>query len=125
MVMVYLLYNLFRLKIYDEYNDEEVEVTRKELRLVRRLLKGKAPHADFDPYAVCSSDSFHAPSFVYGYHSCTVTNYLLHCMLGFNFFFTNCSLMLIGLNGMMPSTHSQMLQNRRGGSFLQNGKVRR
>ncbi|KAG2704480.1 hypothetical protein I3760_05G005700 [Carya illinoinensis] len=39
------------LKIYDEYNDEEVEVTRKELRLVRRLLKGKAPHADFDPYA--------------------------------------------------------------------------
>ncbi|KAB1200760.1 hypothetical protein CJ030_MR0G006460 [Morella rubra] len=39
------------LKVYDEYNDEEVEVTRQELKLVRRLLKGKAPHADFDPYA--------------------------------------------------------------------------
>lgn len=39
------------LKVYDDYNDEEVEVTRQELKLVRRLLKGKAPHADFDPYA--------------------------------------------------------------------------
>ncbi|XP_059450018.1 ribosome biogenesis protein BOP1 homolog [Corylus avellana] len=39
------------LKVYDDYNDEEVEVTRQELKLVCRLLKGKAPHADFDPYA--------------------------------------------------------------------------
>ncbi|GMY05090.1 ribosome biogenesis protein BOP1 homolog isoform X1 [Fagus crenata] len=39
------------LKVYDEYNDEDVEVTRKELKLIRRLLKGKAPHGDFDPYA--------------------------------------------------------------------------
>lgn len=39
------------LKVYDDYNDEEVEVTRQELKLVRRLLKGKAPHAEFDPYA--------------------------------------------------------------------------
>ncbi|XP_062177370.1 ribosome biogenesis protein BOP1 homolog [Alnus glutinosa] len=39
------------LKVYDDYNDEEVEVTKQELKLVRRLLKGKAPHADFDPYA--------------------------------------------------------------------------
>ncbi|PKI74871.1 hypothetical protein CRG98_004643, partial [Punica granatum] len=38
-------------KIYDEYNDEEVELTKEETKLVRRLLKGKAPHADFDPYA--------------------------------------------------------------------------
>ncbi|XP_057951643.1 ribosome biogenesis protein BOP1 homolog [Malania oleifera] len=38
-------------KIYDEYNDEEVELTKHEAKLVRRLLKGKAPHADFDPYA--------------------------------------------------------------------------
>lgn len=38
-------------KIYDEYNDEEIELTKEETRLVRRLLKGKAPHADFDQYA--------------------------------------------------------------------------
>ncbi|KAK4438349.1 Ribosome biogenesis protein BOP1 [Sesamum alatum] len=38
-------------KIYDEYNDEEVELTKEETKLIGRLLKGKAPHADFDPYA--------------------------------------------------------------------------
>ncbi|KAG8367480.1 hypothetical protein BUALT_Bualt16G0076400 [Buddleja alternifolia] len=38
-------------KIIDEYNDEEVELTKEETKLVRRLLKGKAPHADFDPHA--------------------------------------------------------------------------
>ncbi|WRX08126.1 WD40 repeat - like 4 [Theobroma cacao] len=38
-------------KIYDEYNDEEVELTKEETKLIRRLLKGKAPHAEFDPYA--------------------------------------------------------------------------
>ncbi|XP_051147271.1 ribosome biogenesis protein BOP1 homolog [Andrographis paniculata] len=38
-------------KLYDEYNDEEVELTKKETKLIRKLLKGKAPHTDFDPYA--------------------------------------------------------------------------
>ncbi|XP_017229518.1 ribosome biogenesis protein BOP1 homolog [Daucus carota subsp. sativus] len=38
-------------KIYDEYNDEEVEITPKEAKIIRRLLKGKAPHAEFDPHA--------------------------------------------------------------------------
>ncbi|XP_059660439.1 ribosome biogenesis protein BOP1 homolog isoform X2 [Cornus florida] len=38
-------------KIYDEYNDEEVELTKDEIKIIRRLQKGKAPHADFDPYA--------------------------------------------------------------------------
>ncbi|KAK1260134.1 hypothetical protein QJS04_geneDACA002288 [Acorus gramineus] len=38
-------------KIYDEYNDEEVELTKSESKIIRRLLKGKTPHADFDPYA--------------------------------------------------------------------------
>lgn len=38
-------------KIYDDYNDEEVELTKQETKLIRRLLKGKAPHAEFDPYA--------------------------------------------------------------------------
>lgn len=37
-------------KIYDEYNDEEVELTKPEIKLVRKLLKGQAPHADFDPH---------------------------------------------------------------------------
>lgn len=47
---VFLL--LFRRKINDEYNDEVVELTKEETKLIRRLLKGKAPHSDFDPYAV-------------------------------------------------------------------------
>ncbi|XP_052179725.1 ribosome biogenesis protein BOP1 homolog isoform X2 [Diospyros lotus] len=38
-------------KIYDEYNDEEVDLTKHETKLIRRLLSGQAPHADFDPYA--------------------------------------------------------------------------
>ncbi|KFK37303.1 hypothetical protein AALP_AA4G239700 [Arabis alpina] len=38
-------------KIHDEYNDEEVELTKEESKLIRRMLKGEAPHADFDPYA--------------------------------------------------------------------------
>ncbi|XP_022149038.1 ribosome biogenesis protein BOP1 homolog [Momordica charantia] len=38
-------------KLYDEYNDEEIELTKEEVKQIRRLLKGKAPHADFDPYA--------------------------------------------------------------------------
>lgn len=46
------LYVEFRRRIYDEYNDEEVELTKDEVKLVKRLLKGKAPHTDFDPYAV-------------------------------------------------------------------------
>ncbi|RDX91898.1 Ribosome biogenesis protein BOP1-like protein, partial [Mucuna pruriens] len=37
-------------KIYDDYNDEEVELTKDEIKLVRRLLKNRAPHSDFDPY---------------------------------------------------------------------------
>lgn len=37
-------------KIHDEYNDEVVELTKDETRLIRRMLKGKAPHAGFDPY---------------------------------------------------------------------------
>ncbi|EOA14483.1 hypothetical protein CARUB_v10027698mg [Capsella rubella] len=35
-------------KIYDEYNDEEVEVIKDQRKLIRRVLKGVAPHAEFD-----------------------------------------------------------------------------
>lgn len=44
-----------------------VEVTKEEAKLVHRMLEGKAPHADFDPYAVRRSVencSFHS---IYGY----------------------------------------------------------
>ncbi|XP_073264505.1 LOW QUALITY PROTEIN: ribosome biogenesis protein BOP1 homolog [Populus alba] len=46
-----MLIFLSRRKINDEYNDEEVELTKEETKLIRRVLKGKAPHGDFDPYA--------------------------------------------------------------------------
>ncbi|KAD3067389.1 hypothetical protein E3N88_35269 [Mikania micrantha] len=38
-------------KIFDDIEDEEVELTKEETKLIRRMLKGKAPHADFDPHA--------------------------------------------------------------------------
>lgn len=38
-------------KITDDIEDEEVELTKEETKLIRRLLKGHAPHADFDPHA--------------------------------------------------------------------------
>ncbi|XP_045817552.1 ribosome biogenesis protein BOP1 homolog [Trifolium pratense] len=37
-------------KIYDEYNDEVVELTKDEIKIVRKLMKNQAPHTDFDPY---------------------------------------------------------------------------
>ncbi|KAL3538517.1 hypothetical protein ACH5RR_001883 [Cinchona calisaya] len=37
-------------KIYDEYNDEMVELTKGETKMIRRVLKGMAPHPEFDPY---------------------------------------------------------------------------
>ncbi|KAI5414756.1 ribosome biogenesis protein BOP1 homolog [Lathyrus oleraceus] len=37
-------------KIYDDYNDEVVELTKDEIKMVRRLIKNGAPHSDFDPY---------------------------------------------------------------------------
>uniref|UniRef100_A0A7N0V2K0 Ribosome biogenesis protein BOP1 homolog n=1 Tax=Kalanchoe fedtschenkoi TaxID=63787 RepID=A0A7N0V2K0_KALFE len=38
-------------KIYDDYNDEEVELTKQEIKFIKRMMQGKAPHADFDPHA--------------------------------------------------------------------------
>ncbi|XP_066306279.1 ribosome biogenesis protein BOP1 homolog isoform X2 [Miscanthus floridulus] len=39
-----------RRKIYDEYNDEEVQITKDEAKIISRLLKGKTPHTNVDPY---------------------------------------------------------------------------
>lgn len=43
---------IFRRKIYDDYNDEMVELTKEETKMIRKMLKGKAPHSDFDPFPV-------------------------------------------------------------------------
>lgn len=37
-------------KVYDEYNDEEVELTKDEIKFISRLRKGTIPHADVNPY---------------------------------------------------------------------------
>lgn len=47
-----LLLLFFRRKFFDEYNDEEVELTKEDMKTINRLLEGKAPHGEFDPYAV-------------------------------------------------------------------------
>jgi len=39
--------------VYDEYNDEEVELTKEEVDMIRRIRQGKIPHADVNPYEVC------------------------------------------------------------------------
>lgn len=77
--MIFLL--VIRRKIFDEYNQEMVEVTKEEAKVVHRMLEGKAPHADFDPYAVRRSVencSFHS---IYGYQYLGATlclnNYVL------------------------------------------------
>ncbi|XP_071697264.1 ribosome biogenesis protein BOP1 homolog [Rutidosis leptorrhynchoides] len=38
-------------KIMDDVEDEEVVLTKEDIKVIRRMLKGKAPHADFDPHA--------------------------------------------------------------------------
>jgi hypothetical protein len=43
---------LYRRKVYDEYNDEEVELTKEEVDMIRRIRQGKIPHADVNPYEV-------------------------------------------------------------------------
>lgn len=43
---------VIRRKVYDEYNDEEVELTKEEIDMIRRLRQGKIPHAEVNPYEV-------------------------------------------------------------------------
>ncbi|ERN11277.1 hypothetical protein AMTR_s00024p00239810 [Amborella trichopoda] len=37
-------------KIYDEYNDEEIELTKDEIKIIRQLTRGKTPHLEVNPY---------------------------------------------------------------------------
>ncbi|XP_047334109.1 ribosome biogenesis protein BOP1 homolog [Impatiens glandulifera] len=37
-------------RFYDEYNGETVELTKHEVKLISRIIEGKAPHSDFDPH---------------------------------------------------------------------------
>ncbi|GBG74592.1 hypothetical protein CBR_g19000 [Chara braunii] len=37
-------------KVYDEYNDEEITLTKEEIRIINRIRKGKIPHAEVNPY---------------------------------------------------------------------------
>lgn len=36
--------------IRDELEDEDIEITKEEFKTIRRMLKGKAPHAEFNPH---------------------------------------------------------------------------
>eukprot|EP00850_Spirogloea_muscicola_P002471 SM000009S23600 [mRNA] locus=s9:1013105:1019315:+ [translate_table: standard] len=37
-------------RVYDEYNDEEVELTKDEVDVIRRIREGRIPHAEVNPY---------------------------------------------------------------------------
>lgn len=50
------LFLVIRKKVYDEYNDEEVELTKEEIDMIRRLRQGKIPHAEVNPYEVRNAD---------------------------------------------------------------------
>lgn len=120
------LYAVFRRKIHDEYNDEEVELTKEETRLIGRLLKGKAPHADFDPYAVRTiliSLSFLGGLLFLDYRISLL--YAMHILPSSYDICLHCSLMLIGLIGMVLSIQSLMHLNQRDVSFLQSQRVKR
>jgi hypothetical protein len=36
--------------IYDEYNDEEVTLSKEELRMIMNIRKGHFPHVEVNPY---------------------------------------------------------------------------
>lgn len=36
--------------IYDEYNDEEVVLSKDELRMIMAIRKGQFPHVEVNPY---------------------------------------------------------------------------
>lgn len=36
--------------IYDEYNGEEITLTKEELRMVMAIRKGQFPHLEVNPY---------------------------------------------------------------------------
>jgi ribosome biogenesis protein ERB1 len=36
--------------IYDEYNDEEITLTKDELRMIMRVREGRFPHVEVNPY---------------------------------------------------------------------------
>jgi hypothetical protein len=36
--------------IYDEYNDEEITLTKEELRMIMAIRKGHFPHVEINPY---------------------------------------------------------------------------
>lgn len=36
--------------IYDEYNDEEVVLSKDELRMIMAIRKGQFPHVEINPY---------------------------------------------------------------------------
>ncbi|KAJ7520808.1 hypothetical protein O6H91_19G023800 [Diphasiastrum complanatum] len=37
-------------KVYDEYNDEEVQLTSEEIDMIRRIRQGRIPHAEVNPH---------------------------------------------------------------------------
>lgn len=49
-----ILWFFSRKTVYDEYNDEEIKLTKEEIRMIRRLREGKIPHAQVNPYEVIS-----------------------------------------------------------------------
>lgn len=38
------------LTIYDEYNDEEITLTKEEIRMLQRIRKGQFPHVEVNPF---------------------------------------------------------------------------
>lgn len=36
--------------MYDEYNDEEIVLSREELRMIQRIREGRFPHVEVNPF---------------------------------------------------------------------------
>lgn len=131
-----------RKKVYDEYNDEEVELTKEEIDMIRRLRQGKIPHAEVNPYEVRNADQYCLCLPSLGKSICCLTRNLYGVLVEEYFVvhsvhgqyinrFTNpsyhlcCSRMLIGLSMKTKGILYQVLRSLSEGLSHQNGRRRR
>lgn len=44
------MFVLCRRTLYDEYNDEEIVLSKEEIAMIQRIRQGKIPHAEVNPH---------------------------------------------------------------------------
>lgn len=117
---------LCRRRIYDEYNDEEVVLTKEETKIIHRLLSGRTPHSDVNPYEVCIQSCFHIfylPQVVSFLNFCSDQSFT--CISLLKYLVHNCSLTLTGLIGKEKGIRYLMPQSQSDVLYHQNQNIKR